>query len=125
MFQVGDEVECCGAKGRVEYIFCDHIMLKDTITTMFPISVKFDGHTERACFTKDGRNQSWQKEPILKLTLRPKKKVRKTFYFATCEGSTKSIRASCNLVIDKSLLFNVMREERDRQFHEIEIEVEE
>lgn len=122
-FQVGDIVEAFGVRGEI-------ISLENSPS--YPILVKFyDTGTfwNKAAFIIDGKFEDWHKEPSLKLIERPKKKVKRTYWFATAlvEWDNVFKRGISELTLDKEELNDSYRGVncKDRQIHSIEIEEEE
>ena len=68
-FQVGDEVEGFGLRGKVTMLNRYGI-----------IDVCWEGTKNVDYFDETGRGETWHKEPSLKLIERPKKKVMKRFW---------------------------------------------
>jgi len=70
-FKVGDVVEWCGIRGKVE-----------SIGNFAIVSFRVEsiiGYLPQYTFTKDGRQYAWHKEPSLKLIKRLKRKYKVLF----------------------------------------------
>ena len=64
-FQVGDRVKFAGCEGVVDNVLED---------CKYSIRVRFDTYLNPISFTEDGKLDFWNKEPLLTLIERPKKK---------------------------------------------------
>jgi hypothetical protein len=120
-FQEGDIVEAFGCTGKVVRKF--YTDQHDVVEVEFE-----NGHTVHT-FSQDGMAKTFHTEPELKFISRPKKKVKKTFYFVSgavhvCGGDNPR---TCSLLYSDKEYIKLPRLSglMDRQEHSVEIEVEE
>jgi hypothetical protein len=113
-FFKGDLVKWGGVIGKVTESY-DH--------GLFPVFVSFGRCEQRNQFTEDGRVWDWHKEPSLILVERPKKKIKKTFYFASWASGCGLVRWTSDMHIGIQK-FNPLKQMKDFQIHEIILEVD-
>jgi len=115
-FKVGDVVEAFGCRGTVKNI---------AHNSSFSVVVRFNNHGIERAFTFGGLEEGWHQSPSLTLIERPKKKVKRTYWWISYRFDTEGVRRTSHMQIEKSELDNLWLNAKDRQLHSIEIEEEE
>lgn len=112
-FRIDDIVEAFGNRGTVTKTKGQD--------TQYPVCVLFDTSYE-GFFTKDGKYLEWHKLPSLKPIERPKKKIKRTYWYLSHKVEGAEFRRTSNLYSDKVVLSTMAVGAPDRQTHSVEIE---
>jgi len=122
IFQAGDKVTCAFFGDEV---FC---LTKAPIWLIYPLQIESKNYVYT--FTEDGRADALHTHPVLTLVERPKKKVKRTYWFMSCEHVLGGERYSTGLTTMKDSLNGVavlwrQCNKSDIQTHSVEIEEDE